>query len=189
MRGLVSQVIQSLHIFTALDVAEILYSLYPDHYSNLHSARIQAQKELNTLVALGKLERGKGFYRLPGCKSKYGDHARLVTRHIADLIKLNLPLKTFREHTTPIGLRPDVLCLLQKNNQAICFVLECVRTEPLEYLQQKYNALMAWDGACEYLSNLFAHPIPQFSFVVAGNTVLPDVITFDDLMKEVKREG
>jgi hypothetical protein len=184
----VGEIVSTLQVFTALDVAKILFALYPNHCSNLHSFRIQVQKELNRLVALGKLKRGKGFYYLPHYKGEYGEHDQLKTYHIAEFLKLNLPLKAYREVITPIGLRADLICLIEKNNQALCFILEVAHTETPDYLRQKYNAWMTWDGAIAYLSKLFSHPVPYFSFVVAGNTVLPDVVTFDELLREVKGE-
>ena len=183
------QVITILVIADAVIIGDILSGPPYNLWKSGHSARVNAQKALNALVALGRLERGKSFYRLPGCKSEYGEHAQLVTRHIADLIKLNLPLKTFREHTiSKVGLRPDAICLITKDNQSLCFILEVIHNETSEYFKQKLSTWKTWDGATDYLGQLFGYEIPCFSIITAGQRLLFDeVLTLDDLLMEVKK--
>ena len=47
-------------------------------------------KALNPLVDSGRLEKGNGYFRLPGCKSEYKEHAQLLTKALAEILKLNL---------------------------------------------------------------------------------------------------
>lgn len=124
-------------------------------------------KALNNLVDAGKLEKGdSSYFRLKGCKSNYCEHAQLLTKALADILKFNYTTKIFREHTiAEKGLRPDSLILLTRVNEGICFVLEVCNNETPEYLQQKINTWNAWDGATEYLSQLFGVKIPHFDIV------------------------
>lgn len=160
----VSEIIRSLRIADSLTIGEIL--LAQKQYSNLQSARVNAQKKLNELVSLGQLERVANYYRAPGCQSEYKEHARLLTKALAELFKLrDITPVIHREHTVPVGLRPDAICLLTKDNQGLCLVLEVLINETPEYLRMKQNTWNSWDGATEYLSRLFNCKIPHFDIV------------------------
>jgi hypothetical protein len=181
------KIILSLRIFTALDFGKILYALNPGKYKDLHSARVQAQKNLNEFVSLGHLERGNGYYRIPGCQSEYGDHARLLTQALAELLKLNLQITIYREHSIPeCGLRPDAICLINKDNLGLCFILEVLCNESHEYFLQKINTWKHWQGANKYLSDLFSVEIPHFAVVAVGKCYEPSVIPFEELLREVQ---
>lgn len=177
---LVSEVISAIKICDSLTLGEILLAKHL--YTNLHSARVNSQKKLNELVALSQLERGDGFYRTPDCRSEYKEHARLLTQVLAELFKLpDVEPVIYREITIPeIGLRPDAICLLTKNNQGLCLVLEVLINETEAYYQQKVNAWHNWAEATGYLSRLFQYNIPHFEIVP-----VTDLVGFKSFLKEV----
>jgi hypothetical protein len=172
----VSEVISALKISDALTVGEILHA--KGVYSNLQSSRVNAQKKLNELVALGKLKRVHTYYRTLDCKSEFKEHARLLTRVLAELFKLpDIEPIIYREHTIPeIGLRPDALVLLTKHDQGLCLVLEVLINETESYFQMKKNTWDNWPDATEYLSELFNYKIPHFELLPI--TVLDGFISF-----------
>lgn len=53
------------------------------------SAVNNSYKALNALVDLGKLERGDGWFRLRGCRSEYREHAQILTKALAEIIKVD----------------------------------------------------------------------------------------------------
>lgn len=145
-------------------------------------------KALNALADYHKLEKAKGYYRLPDCKSEYKEHARLLTKAIAEILKLNYSTEVFREHSIEEkGLRPDAIVLLTRNGKGLCFFLEVCINETPEYLQAKINTLKGWPEAREYLSNLFKTEIKVFDIVVAGNLASDDAIAFNTFIEEVKK--
>ncbi len=126
-------------------------------------------KALNSLVDLGKLEKGDHYFRIKGCKSEYAEHAQLLTKTLADIIKFNYTAKIFREHTiAEKGLRPDALVLLSRLNEGLCLVLEVCNNETAEYLNQKINTWNNWEGATDYLSELFQVCIPHFNIITSN---------------------
>jgi hypothetical protein len=172
---IVSEVISALKIADALTVGEILHA--KGVYSTLPSARVNAQKKLNELAALGKLERGNGFYRVIGCKSEYKEHAQLITKALAEILKLEVQSTIFREITIPeVGLRPDAICLITKDNQGYCMILEVMNNETPEYLQSKINVWENWQRDTQFLSQLFKYKIPHYEVVPV--TVLDGFISF-----------
>lgn len=145
-------------------------------------------KGLNLLVDSGKLIKGDGFYKLPDCKSEYKEHSRLLTKAIAEILKLNYSAEVFREHSIEEkGLRPDAIIFLTRNSKGVCFFLEVCNNETPEYLQAKINTIKHWPEAKEYLSNLFKTKIKEFDIVVSGNLLSDDAIGFDTFLEEVKR--
>lgn len=52
------------------------------------SARNNSRKALKTLVDLGHLEEGKGYFRIPGCRSEYCDHTKALIEPLAEILKL-----------------------------------------------------------------------------------------------------
>jgi hypothetical protein len=174
----VPKIIEVIKVTDALTVGEILHA--QGIYSTSQSARVNAQKKLNQLADLGQIERCNGFYRNLDCKSEFKEHSRLLTKALAEVLKLPIDSIIHREITTPVGLRPDAICLLTKNNQGYCFVLEVLNHETEQYLEQKINTWNNWEGSLEFLSQLFRCKIPHFE-------ILP--ITVLDGFKAFLREG
>jgi hypothetical protein len=140
-----------------------------------------------TLTDAGRLEKGDGFFRLPGCKSEYKEHAQLLTKSLASIIKLNYQTKIFREHTiAEKGLRPDSLILLTKDNQALCFCLEVCNNEFPEFLQQKINTWNSWEESKDYLSQLFKTKIKEIDFVVSGDITADGTFNLQSFLKEIE---
>ena len=145
-------------------------------------------KALNLLADSGKLIKGNGFYKLPDCKSEYKEHARLLTKAIAEILKLNYSTEVFREHSIEEkGLRPDAIVFLTHNSKGLCFIFEVCNNETPEYLQQKINIIKNWPEAKEYFSNLFKTKINEFDIVVAGDLTSDDAIAFNTFIEEVKK--
>lgn len=187
METTVSRIIQPLLIADPLSVGAILFSIYPSRYKNQHSARVQAQKALNELVSLGKLERGKGYYRVPGCKSEFKEHARLLTQALTEIIIINPTAVIHREVVIPeISLRPDAAVLLTKEGQGRCFILEAVNNETELYLNQKITALRTWKNSLTFLSRLFKYRIPHFDIVVSGESAVGGTLPLKSYLEEVK---
>lgn len=165
----VLSVVQSLQIFTALIIGEILYFQNPNKYKNLHSARVQAQKLLNSLAEQGKLEKCKGFYRVPGCKSEFKPHRKKLSYTVAHFFKIPSIQPIVKcEQSFPVGLIADCCFLLIKNDVARCGILEVVNYEKRPYLQSKINEWRNWKDALTALSELFNYKIPHFDIVTAG---------------------
>jgi hypothetical protein len=145
------------------------------------SARKQSNRAMRELSDLGKLEKCNAFYRVPGCKSEYSDHARLLTLALAEILKLPYNPTIYREQTFPNGLRSDAVVLLKSNKNACCFILEVCHSETYEYLKSKYNEWLRWKDALTTLSQLFGCNIPHFGFVTEGKdygfTSLNEVLT------------
>ncbi len=146
------------------------------------SATNNAYKALLGLAELGKVEKGSGYFRMPGCKSDYGVHAKLLSRILAEILKLPFGSTIIREHIIPeTGLRPDALVLLIQENRALCMVLEVVSHETEQSLQTKRNTWNAWPEACRYLGQLFGTSIAHFDFVRSDE--------FNSYLKEVVHEN
>jgi hypothetical protein len=134
-----------------------------------------------------RLEKVDGYYRLIGCKSTFAEHSKLLTIHLADILKLNLSTKIFREKTfSSIGLRPDSVILLEKNNRHLCFILEVCNNEFPEFLQQKVNAWRQWENSLRVLSELFGTKIHVFDIVVAGDISAEGTFEFNQYLKDIK---
>jgi len=133
------------------------------------SAVNNSYKTLNYLADCGKLVKGDGYFKLPHCKSDYAEHARLLTKAFAEILKANPACLIFREYTiAEKGLRPDGIIVLRKEDQGLCFVLELCNKESEDYLQQKINTWRYWQGATSYLSQLTGYQIPHFDIVRSG---------------------
>lgn len=151
------------------------------------SAVNNSYKALNILVDAGRLERGDGYFRLPSCKSEYQEHSKLLTKSLAEILKLNYHTKIFREKTiSEIGLRPDALVLLTKDSQALCFVHEVCHNEFPQFLQQKVNSWRSYGNALQFLSQLFEIEIKAFDIVVAGDITAGGTFEFKQYLKEVQ---
>ena len=172
-------VLNYLKISDAKTIGEILHA--KGLWGSPHSARVQSQKHLNDLVNFGKIDRGDGFYRTRDCKSNYGEHAKMLTCSLAEILKFPLTTTIYREISVPIGLRADALILCEKEHKGICFILEVVHTETHEYLKRKVEAWRNWKEARGFLSDLFAVKIPNFGFVARGLEVNGS-LTFNQLL-------
>jgi hypothetical protein len=151
------------------------------------SASNNADKVLKVLCDYNLLEKVECFYRLIECKSTYAEHSKLLTKFLADILKLNITTKIFREKTlNEIGLRPDGLVLLIKDNQKLCFILEVCNNEFPEFLQQKVNAWRQWENSLRVLSELFGTKIHVFDIVVAGDISAEGTFEFNQYLKEIK---
>ena len=135
---------------------------------NTHSGYVQAQRILNGLSDLGKLERAKGVYKTPACKSEGSSHALSVTQHIAEIFnKFDNPLIYREKLIEEVALRPDIMVFIAREGKGLCFILEIVDTETAEYLQMKRTTWAKWPGASQYLSNLFNAKISRYDFVTS----------------------
>jgi hypothetical protein len=161
---LVREVLEALKISDALTVGEILHA--KGVYTTPQSARVNGQKQLNLLADQGAIERVGGFYRTLGCKSEYKEHSQLITKTLAEVLKLEVQSTIFREITIPeVGLRPDAICLITKDNQGLCLILEVCNNETPEYLQSKINVWENWTGDTQFLSQLFKYNIPHYEII------------------------
>lgn len=135
-------------------------------YSAGVSARNNAAKILKGLVDLNRLESGPGYYRIPGCKSEYGEHARLLTQSLVKILNRYPNSMINREITIPeVSLRPDALVLLVEDNQAFALVLEVLNNERESYFEGKVRKWNEWAGALEFLSKTFGCQVPHYSIV------------------------
>lgn len=130
------------------------------------SATVQAGRALDNLVALGKLKKvNGGWYMIPSCKAKPGEHSELITEQIVQLRK-KYRARVFREHLIEeLGVRSDALVALIMEERAFCFALEVVIHEPEEHLKHKIAVYQNWQGATEYLSRLFSFKVPHFEVI------------------------
>ncbi len=162
----------------------VIAGLMRGKWSEGTSAVNNSYKALTNLVGMGKLVQGNGFFRLPGCKSNYEEHAQLLTKALVEVLKTKLVRKIFREHTIPeVGLRPDAIVFLERDGKGLCFILEVCNNEPEDYLRHKVNTWLHWEGSTEYLSNLFNTKIPFFNIVVAGSAI-EGTFELQDYLKE-----
>ena len=153
------------------------------------SAVNNSYKALNLLVDSGKLVKGDGYFKLPDCKSEYKEHAQLLTKALAEILKLNYTSKIFREVTLQeVGLRPDALVLLIKDSQALMFVLEVCNNESPNFLQQKVNILRNWDWVLEMFSKIFETKIKAFDIVVSGDITADGTFNFKEYIENIKKE-
>jgi hypothetical protein len=180
----VMALMESLVIATDKEVGEIMASR--GHWGEGQSARVQASKSLKNLIDLSKLERRNGVYRLPGCKSEYKEHAQLLTKSLAQILKLN-PAVVHRELTIPeVGLRPDAICFAIKNQHGLCFVLEVMNNETPEYLKRKINVWNHWKNSKDFLGNLFGYCVPNFLIAVSGGEVIDGTVDFKQVLEELR---
>lgn len=179
-----------LSLMSHLIIADkhIIASLMSNRWQEGTSSVNNAYKALTNLVGMGKLEKGDGFFRIPGCKSEYKEHSQLLSKVIAEIIKTNLVSKIMREpNVSEAGLRPDAIVLLARDNKGLCFILEVANNEKEDYLCQKVNTWLHWDSAKEALSELLGLKISCFDIVVAGNAIT-GTFEFQDYLKEVLNE-
>jgi hypothetical protein len=181
----VSDLISCLKIADDKVVGEIMSSR--GHWTAGQSARNNSFKVLKSLADQKLIRKGRGYFSTLDCKSEYGEHARLLTQALAQIL-IATPATIFREHTiSEIGLRPDAICLIIRQNQGLCFILEVLHNETTEYFKQKLSTWKTWSGATDYLSRLFGFEVMNFSVITSGQQLLFDeTLTLDDLLKELK---
>lgn len=130
------------------------------------SRKVNIGKCLKNLVDLGKLEKRKTHHCLPGSKGDYGDHARELTASLVRILVSYPDSLVFREHfIEAAALRPDALVLIRNQARGCLVWFEQCNEERSEYFATKLEKLKAWEGAKEYLSQLFKYRIPSFSVV------------------------
>lgn len=151
------------------------------------SAVNNSYKALNVLVDQGKLEKGDGgYFRLHGCRSEYKEHSVLLTKALAEILKPNYQTMILREPTLDeIGLRPDAIIFLTKEDKGLCFILEVCNNEFPSFLAQKVNAWKVWDGASKKLSELFGEDIKEFDIVVSGDIEAEGTFNFNAYMEAI----
>ncbi len=172
-----------LSLLKVSDVKTLVSILYPEA-TNPHSKYVQLQKQLNVLVATGKLKRGTGYYALPEYGGNYPSHEKTRTQILAELVRRKLPISVFLEHSLPIQIRPDIIALIGKPPLATLAVIEICHTEKIEYLNHKEVALRNWKEAPEYFSQLFGTPIPCFTLVSYGLTH-PNMTPYKTFLEEL----
>lgn len=182
----VFNVISTLKISDPQTIGEIIVSKGLASWSSGHSARIQAQKHLNKLADLGKIQKNPGFYRTLDCRSEYGEHSQKLTYCLAEIIKSPVNPTIYREYLLPNGLRPDAICLVRKNGKGLCFILEVVHKETPGYLQTKINEWKRSQTAHNAVEDLFGVKIPNIAFIVYGG-LTGDYVTFEQLIQELRR--
>lgn len=140
--------------------------------TNPHSDRVQVQKQLNVLAETGELIRGDGWYATPAYRGVFGEHDRLITHCLAEILKIAPQSLIDREVEFSPGLRADAAVLLVKDGRGICFLLECLIHEDPKYLAMKLESYKHWQGATEALSRLFGYRyrIPHFSVITHDGT-------------------
>lgn len=190
MRALVESLITTLKSATALEIAEVVFA--KGKASTLPSARTLVQRELNAKVALGHLERLGTVYRTKGCTSTHHKHSQIINKHITPFFKLPLEVYAHKEHwIAPVYLRSDVVVFLKYRNKCRCAIVEVAETETPESLVNKCHIWKGWDGANDYLTNLFKLPrrVPYFDFVISSGDFCPqNAITYEQFMSEVRKE-
>lgn len=177
-------IMDSLKIATKHDVAAIMAAR--GHWKEGDSATNNSYKALSALVEENKLEKFNGWFRVPGCKSEGGIHSELLTKALVEFLKLAYDMDIKREHMTSIATRPDALILAKNDKYACCIVLEIAHHETDASLDGKVHAWLGFEGALDYLSEVFGEPVDRFYIVVGGETDyenpncfrLPDCLDF-----------
>ena len=151
--------------------------------SSPHSGRIQAARALKNLVSTQVLEAGHNgqltYYRLPGCTSTYEPHAQFISVQIAAILKL-YPESLIRRECwiEPIHRRADFIALIINNNhKGLCVIVECLLNESDDDFRSKEKTWRSFDGALDYLTELFQLPVKVPSFAVIPVKQGQDIIS------------
>ena len=135
-----------------------------------NSAVVNSHKKLKELSDLGKLEKVKKAFRVPGCRSEWKEHAQLTTHALAEILIKYPESIIYREpFIQEVSLRPDAICLLKNGNQGRCIILEITNHETQLYFDQKVHTWEHWDGANDYLSRQFGFLVPYYEIVKGGD--------------------
>lgn len=163
----VYELMQQLVIVNDIIVGEVMAA--KGYWAAGQSARVQAAKALKNLSEEGRLERRDGFYRVPGCKSEWGEHAQFLTKILAEILKKHTA-EIFRETMVyDVGLRADAICMITKDNLGMVLVIEAMNHESTESIKNKETIWNTWPEATGYLSKLFGYRIPHFEFLAIGD--------------------
>lgn len=168
-QGRVEGFMKQLQIASAENVSKPMASL--GAWTAGPSAVNNTAKELNTGVALGRIEKGRGYYRVPGCRSEWGAHAKKLSAELARILA-HFPESEIRREVfvQVLGRRADAILLVRRGNEAACLVFECTNTETAASFTQKAKQWREWPGALQFLSDQFGIKIP--SFTVLGSSAL-----------------
>ena len=99
----------------------------------------------------------------------------------------NLEISIFRElYIKEVSIRPDAICLLKRNKEGLCFILEVAVNERESSLENKLNIWKSWGNSREFLSQLFKCHVPNFYFVISGEPVIDTAVDFKYFLEEVK---
>jgi hypothetical protein len=82
----VLSIMHALHIARDKDVGEVMASR--GIWSQGPPSRNLSLRAMKANADLGKLERCHGYFRVPGCKSNFDDHARLLTESLVKICLL-----------------------------------------------------------------------------------------------------
>ena len=155
-------------------------------HSGIWATGTSAVNNSYKILTNSNFERGDGWFRVKGCLSEYKPHARGLTAALASIIKLNLNYKILREPTLKnIGLRPDALVHLQKDDKSCLMVLEVCLNELPTFLDQKVHAWQQYDAALEELSTLFQTNIKAYDIVVSGDYIPEGTFELNSYLKEI----
>jgi len=178
---LVCELMKELHIADKHIIGDIMA------HKGFWTAGTSAINNSYKILTNSNFERGDGWFRVKGCLSEYKPHARGLTAALASIIKLNLDYKILREPTLKnIGLRPDSLIMLTKNDKSIVMVLEVCLNELPIFLDQKVHAWQQYDAALEELSTLFQTKVKAYDIVVLGDYIPEGTFEFNQYLKDVK---
>jgi hypothetical protein len=180
---IIQEIMDAVHVANKHHVGKVMASR--GYWAAGLSAQNLSHRAMKENADLGKLERCKGFFRIPGCKSNLDSHAALITQSLVDILCLPASATIVRERLLSNGLRPDSIVYLRKNGKGLCFFLECCREEPLSYLRSKYDELLRWKEAKQELSKLFGCHIPGFGFVAVGKEV-SWATSFEEMIRIVR---
>jgi len=189
-RGDLFSVVQSLRVFTAVQLSEILYAHSPGKYKDVHSTRVQADKWIKKNPDIEKVKRG--VYRIKGCKSEGGEHSLKLSQTLTELYKIPAvePVIFREKYIAEIERYPDALILLKCTGRGACFVLEQVNEETEEYLTAKVKEWQSWEKANDYLSQTFNYRIPHFEIVISGTQIIPrGCYALKNYLQEVMKDG
>lgn len=173
MRDKILQIMKTLKVASKHDVAELMTN-WKEGPSRVNNSK----KFLDDLP----IEKCDGYFRWPGCKSEYKDHAQALTKALVKILKVNATHHIHREKLIPeLGLIPDAICFLTRGEKAICFIYEACLSEKAEYTEMKERAFRDWPQKLSFLSDLFNFPVPHYDFIADRGTEL------DHYIKEVIR--
>lgn len=135
-----------------------------------------AYKILNTLVDMGQLEKGDGYFKLKGSKGTHQEHSRLLTAELVKILKLSYETFIIREaFIGEKGLIPDAMILTINGDKAAVWILEVMHNEKEIYAEMKRNTWLAWEEANGYLSKLFGVKIKSFNLINSAEEIKDEV--------------
>ena len=165
---LIERTIRNLGKATARQIGEILHA--KGLVSSIESGDATCRRVLADLISKGEIKKEGSCYMLPNL-SGFGEHDKKLTEALVKIMKL-WKCYIYREHSIEeVGLRPDAIVIVVKDNKACCIILEVVNTEPDNYLKQKFTTWKGWKNNLSYLSSLTMTEVPFFIFCTYGRQV------------------